>query len=690
MRVFTCLFTEHNLWFVLLAAVMCVVGATVAVRLYRQVLNAEGLARLGWTFLAAICAGSAIWTTHFIAMLGYQPGTAVTLDAWLTIASGLIAIGGSGLAFLLATSRHLKFAPLFGGAGLGLTIAAMHFTGMFAYRVDGVVTWDASYIAAAIGLAAAFGAAALHLTPHWHGGWRGLLPPLTLGTGIVLLHFTGMAAFLVEPISGYQPGASSDAFTVMAVAVAIAGVLILGTGLATFFIEKRIREASNAQLRHMALHDPLTGLPNRTSFHARLDARLTGLKADHTAVAAIDLNRFKEINDGWGHAAGDHVLCELAERLRKFDGARHFAARLGGDEFCIILKTGDEIELQKLVQQLEVLLAKPIYWGELETNTGGSIGVAVYPRDGEDRDALIRNADLAMYRAKSDPLLNICFYNAELGEAVRERRQLANDLKSAIENDELALHYQVQTAIGTGEVRGYEALLRWTHPVKGAIPPADFIPLAEANGLILSLGDWVLRKACLDAVSWPHPLKVAVNLSAIQLTHVSLPQQIHQVLIETGLPPARLEIELTETALIKDKVQSLHIMRQIKALGVSIALDDFGTGYSSLDTLRTFPFDKIKLDKSFTDELKSDQRSLAVVRAVLALARSLDIPVLAEGIETQEQLDLLHLESCDEGQGFLLGRPEPMDIVARLGTRIIITGDTSTPRPGGRSSKKSA
>jgi diguanylate cyclase len=441
-----------------------------------------------------------------------------------------------------------------------------------------------------------------------------------------------------------------------------------------------MREASDAQLRHMALHDPLTGLPNRTSFSARLDTRLAGQFSGSTAVAAIDLNRFKEINDSWGHAAGDHVLCELAERLRKFDGARHFAARLGGDEFCIILKTADETELQKLVQQLETLLAEPITYGTLETTTGGSIGVAVYPRDGDDRETLVRNADLAMYRAKSDPLVNVCFYNSELGEIVRERRQLANDLRHAIENDELALHYQVQTTIGTGEVRGFEALLRWTHPVKGPISPADFIPLAEANGLILPLGDWVLRKACLDAASWPYPHKVAVNLSAIQLTHAGLPQQIHQVLIETGLPPARLEIELTETALIKDKAQSLHVMRQIKALGVSIALDDFGTGYSSLDTLRTFPFDKIKLDKSFTDELKTDQRSLAVVRAVLALAKSLSIPVLAEGIETQEQLDLLHLESCDEGQGFLLGRPAPIGIVAQLGTRIRISGE-SVPVP---------
>lgn len=665
MRVITCLFTEHNLWFVLLAAIMCVVGATITVRLYRLTSKAQGSARMGWAFLAAICAGSAIWTTHFIAMLGYQPGVPVTLDSTLTVASGLIAIIGCGIAFLIAGTTSSRALQTLGGAIFGLTVAAMHFTGMFAYRVDGIVTWDMSYIIASIALSVAFASAALYLAPNWNGGWRCMVPSLLLVAGIVSLHFTGMAAFMVEPLAGIEPGAASPAFLAMAVAVAIAGFLILGTGVATYLIEQRLRETSEDQLRHMALHDPLTGLPNRTSFYARLDARLDGTKAADTAVAAIDLNRFKEINDGWGHAAGDHVLITLAERLRKFDGGRHFAARLGGDKFCLILKTGNAAELQDLVQALEAEFNEPVQYGALEATTGASIGVAVFPRDGEDRDSLVRNADLAMYKAKADPLTNICYYNAELGDAVRDRRQLANDLRTAIENDELALHYQVQTSIETGDIRGYEALLRWTHPVRGNIPPSDFIPLAEANGLILPLGDWVLRRACLDAAAWPHALKVAVNLSAIQLT-----QQIHQVLLETGLPPSRLEIELTETALIKDKAQSLHIMRQIKALGVSIALDDFGTGYFSLDTLRTFPFDKIKLDKSFTDELKTDQRSLAVVRAVLALAKSLGIPVLAEGIETAEQLELLRIEHCDEGQGYLLGRPAPKDVVDRLGTRV--------------------
>ncbi|MCH8489935.1 MAG: EAL domain-containing protein [Oceanicaulis sp.] len=670
MRVITCLFTEHNLWFVLLAALMCVVGSMITIRLYRLVAGAHGTARLGWTFLAAVCAGSAVWATHFIAMLGYEPGVPVRLDSNLTIISGLIAIIGSGAALLIAGNTRMRALPALGGAVFGLTVAAMHFTGMFAYRVDGIVTWDMSYIAASIALATAFGAAALHVTPNWQGGWRGLVPPLLLVAAIVSLHFTGMAAFLVTPLEGIDVGADSPAFTAMAIAVAIAAFLILGTGVATYLIEARLREASEDQLRHMALHDPLTGLPNRTSFNARLDARLDGPCAHETAIAAIDLDRFKEVNDSWGHGAGDQVLTALAERLRKFDGARHFAARLGGDEFCVILKTSDVHELQQLVMGLEAEFTRPVQCGTLEAAVGASIGLAIYPRDGEDRDSLVRNADLAMYKAKADPLSSICFYDPALGEAVRESRALAADLRQAIEADELHLHYQVQTSIETGDIRGYEALLRWRHPERGDIPPSHFIPMAEANGLILPLGDWVLRRACMDAASWPKHLKVAGNLSAIQLPHMGLPQQIHQMLIEPDLPPARLEIELPETALIKDKAQSLHIMRQIKALGVSIALDDFGTGYSSLDTLRTFPFDKIKLDKSFTDELKTDPRSLAVVRAVLTLARSLEIPVLAEGIETIEQLELLRQEHCDEGQGFLLGRPESIEVVDRLGLRV--------------------
>jgi EAL domain-containing protein (putative c-di-GMP-specific phosphodiesterase class I) len=272
-----------------------------------------------------------------------------------------------------------------------------------------------------------------------------------------------------------------------------------------------------------------------------------------------------------------------------------------------------------------------------------------------------------MYRAKTDPSQSVCYYDTEIGAAVRDRRVLANDLRHAISNDELDVHYQVQTSVTDGAIRGYEALLRWTHPERGAISPARFIPLAESNGLILALGEWVLRRACKDASRWEPGYKVAVNLSSVQLAHTNLPDLVARVLKDSGLQADRLELELTETAVVKDKVRSLDFIQQIKALGVSVALDDFGTGYSSLDTLRTFPFDKIKLDRSFVEGLNSDERALAIIRAVLALGRSLSIPVLAEGIETSDQLALLRSEACDEAQGYLLGRPIPVGKLAAEG-----------------------
>lgn len=661
MRVITCLFTEHNLWLVLLAAAMCLVGSGVTTHLYRRTLENKRAEKLGWLFLTSVCAGSSIWATHFIAMLGFQPGVPVTFDAALTLVSMILAIAGTALGLSIAATKFSRFANLVGGGVFGLAIAAMHFTGMFAYRVDGLVEWDQAYVTASIILSVGLAATAFWAVERWTTGAKAFIAPGILVLAIVALHFTAMAAFLVTPITGIEVGADSAAFRAMALSVAIAALVIIGTGVSSYLIDNRTREESDEQLRHMALHDPLTGLPNRTSFNAYLDAKLASGQADGLAVIGIDLNRFKEINDIWGHAAGDAVLCALAERLKAFVGQHHFAARLGGDEFSVVLNTDSRMALQERVDAIEVMFNEPIRYGEFDSATGASLGIAVFPHDGEDRDALVRNADLAMYKAKLDPMMDVCFYDTELGDEVRERRALANDLRHAIEQDELEVHYQVQTSIETGEIRGYEALLRWTHPTLGRIGPDQFIPLAEANGLILPLGEWVLQRACRDAAAWENDYKVAVNLSAVQLTHSGLARQIQQVLIETGLPVHRLEIELTETALIKDKVQSLHIMRQIKALGISVALDDFGTGYSSLDILRTFPFDKIKLDKSFTEELESDHRSLAVVRAILALAKSLGIPVLAEGIETLNQLDLLRDEACDEGQGFFLGRPAPLD-----------------------------
>ena len=434
-----------------------------------------------------------------------------------------------------------------------------------------------------------------------------------------------------------------------------------GAWVATFEdITERLR--SEEKIAFMARHDGLTGLPNRAEFNDYLGQELVLAKrtASRLAVIGIDLDKFKEINDQRGHATGDQVLITLAERVRKIVQADEFFARFGGDEFAAVKRFDEMAELHDFIARLENCLFEEMTIDEYGIKPAASMGVALYPQDALTAEMLLGNADLAMYRAKAALRQAVCFYEVAMDEAARGRRSLANDLWAAIEHKQFHLHYQVQKSVMTGAVTGYEVLLRWQHPERGNVPPMDFIVLAEECGAILPIGEWVLREACREAATWDVPHKIAVNLSPVQLAHADIAALVHTVLLETGLSPSRLELEITETSIIADKGHALHTLRQIKNLGVSIAIDDFGTGYSSLETLRSFPFDKIKLDRSFMDEVENSPQAKAIVRAILALGQSLDVPVLAEGVETQIQLDILHAEGCDEAQGYLLGRPKPM------------------------------
>lgn len=424
----------------------------------------------------------------------------------------------------------------------------------------------------------------------------------------------------------------------------------------------RARIAQERRIAHLAHNDSLTGLPNRTSFLEWL-SRHTGSDGAHRAVAllSIDLDRFKEVNDLHGHAAGDQLLERIAERMRAALLPGEFIARLGGDEFVAVMPVDQPDDAVTLIDRLRDAITAPVMLeaSGIEANCGMSIGVALWPRDAREMSALINNADLAMYRAKASIAVDACFYEEEMDKTVRTRRRMVKELRSAIDRGELSLHWQVQESVGTGAVTGYEALLRWTRADGSSVSPVNFIPLAEQSGLILPIGEWVLRTACREAAGWAEPHRIAVNLSPVQLGHVDLPRLVQQVLLDTGLSPARLELEITETAMIVDPVRTLYVLRQLKVIGVSVAMDDFGTGYSSLSTLRSFPFDKIKLDRSFMVELDRPQ-SAAILRAVLTLGESLNIPVLAEGVETVEQLAFLREQGCDEAQGYLLGRPGPL------------------------------
>jgi diguanylate cyclase (GGDEF)-like protein/PAS domain S-box-containing protein len=421
------------------------------------------------------------------------------------------------------------------------------------------------------------------------------------------------------------------------------------------------RKEAEARIEHMAHHDALTDLPNRPAFVEHLTRAIDAATESRQsfAVLSIDLDRFKEVNDTFGHAIGDDLLRELAQQLGTLGGDAYLS-RLGGDEFTLITPTGDQPALAEiLAERLHSAVAVDRRINGQHMHIGLSIGVAIFPADGGDATTLLNNADAALYRAKGDGRGKTRFFEVEMDNRLRERRAIQHELSCALERNELRLHYQPLAKIN-GEVIGFEALLRWHNPLRGMVSPATFIPVAEESGLIMQIGEWVLREACREAARWVHPLQIAVNLSPIQFRHGDLAGLVHTVLLESGLAPTRLELEITEGVLVEDFDRGLSILRRLKALGVRIAMDDFGTGYSSLSYLQSFPFDKIKIDQSFISNVKSNPQSAAIVRAVIGLAHGLDLPVLAEGVETRAQLDFLAAESCNEVQGYLMGRPHPI------------------------------
>jgi diguanylate cyclase len=442
-----------------------------------------------------------------------------------------------------------------------------------------------------------------------------------------------------------------------------------GTARVAAVRDIRERRAAEAQIRHMAHHDSLTGLPNRSLFHDRLDQAIAYARRNNEVVKvlSIDLDRFKDVNELTGHGGGDLLLQQVAQRLTVLSRGHDTVARLSGDEFAIIKIGSDNLDgASALAERLIKAIAEPFDLDGQQMIIGASIGVAIYPTDADTGDDLIRAADTALYRAKADGRGTYRFFEAAMDARLQERRTLERDLRQALAVGQFEVHYQPLVGCSSESVVGFEALVRWRHPERGLVSPADFIPLAEESGLILPLGEWVLRTACLEAAQWPGDQRIAVNLSPIQFRHADLAQEILTILAETGLTPQRLELEITEGVLIEDTERTLATLCTLKAAGISISLDDFGTGYSSLSYLQRFPFDKIKIDRSFIWEMERNADSMAIVRSVIALGRSLRITVIAEGVETTEQLALLRTENCDQVQGFLLGRPVPAKDLADL------------------------
>jgi diguanylate cyclase (GGDEF)-like protein len=437
----------------------------------------------------------------------------------------------------------------------------------------------------------------------------------------------------------------------------------------------RERERAEERIRGLAMQDVLTGLPNRLAFDNKLDECLRQSASDGSSVAVLlfDFNRFKDVNDLFGHAAGDHLLKKASATLRSVLAPYEFCARLGGDEF-VLIQTNSTIEnALNLAERVSKALSLNLEWEGKYIHASVTVGVSSYPNHGKTRQELLRNADLAMYRGKADKNKSIKVFDASMDQFIRDRRALAHDLRSAIGEDQLSLDLQPQFLLGSNELVGLEALLRWRCPSRGLVSPSIFVPIAEEAGLIFDIDCWVLNHSCQLLAEHDWLPRIAINVSAKAICQPQIITEIRNALLNSGISPGRLELEITETALVQDLNRALHNLRQVKAMGISIAMDDFGTGYSSLSLLSSFPFDRIKIDASFIQLTGSNERANALFKAVVGLGSALQVPVLVEGVETEAQFNFAHEAGCEEIQGFYLSKPIPQQqIVERLksGTRI--------------------
>jgi diguanylate cyclase (GGDEF)-like protein len=808
-QVFHCLRDQHDWRLVLLAAVVCFSGSLVAVNIFHHSIASRSRTRLIWIAITGGAIGYAIWATHFIAMLAYDPSVPIGYSVALTGLSLAAAMALTSFGFGFAANDPGPCSAAVGGGIVGAGIASMHYLGMWAVEVPGRIAWSMPYVLASIVLGILFAMAALVIAIRQGGKWRTFAAAVLLTLAIVSHDFTAMGAVGITPDPTRLPSDLSLSPTYLAVAIAGVALSILGMsligvladhrlatktsrfqeiirqlyaarqqveasqkelqeqrfrlnmainnmsqGLLMFDSSERItvcnrryiemyglspdvvkpgctfrklilhrqetgsfpgdvdsyhssllnnlahgtatqqsrlpdgrsiqiinhplanggwvathedvteQRSAEAKIAYMAHHDVLTGLANRATLAQKIDeaaARYRRRGDQPFSILLLDLDRFKYVNDTLGHPLGDALLREAAKRLKACIREIDVLGRLGGDEFAIIQM--GEINQRKaasaLANHITEVMSQPFNIGDNEVSIGASIGIALAPEHATDPDSLLKMADLALYRAKSAGRGNYQFFALEMTEAACARREVEIELSQAVRSDELKLHYQPIIDIQTNKICGAEALIRWHHPTKGTISPDQFIPLAEQNGLIHQIGKWVLYTACSEAATWPANVKIAINLSPAQLRKANLYEMVVAVLAHSGLEPARLELEITETALIESATECLPTLRQLKSLGVTVALDDFGTGYSSLSQLTMFPFDKVKIDRSFVRELANRSDCAAIVCAIANLGRALNIVTTAEGIETEEQLTLARTAGCSLAQGYFFGGAVP-------------------------------
>ena len=637
-----------------------------------------------WLLVGGIAMGIGVWAMHFIGMLAMMLPMIMRYDTRLTILSLLVAILASVLAFgqtvggLHLTRQRLLRGTLILGAG----VVVMHYLGMYALLIEPQPEWNALLVALSVLIAFAASGLALWLAFHLRQGDHHLmlmrgLASLVMGIAIAGMHYVGMAAAEFSHSSMMQPHGVSNAG--LAVWVTLITLTILGITLLSSMLDAQLRAArlatrlnrANQELRQLAMHDNLTTLPNRVMLEQQLDLAIKQamLNEHRFAVIYMDLDGFKAVNDTWGHHVGDRLLVAVAERLCSQLSNTMLLVRLGGDEFVLMAEC-DISAARQLAQKLVKVISSPFELDRYVLHVSLSAGIAIFPLHGRNRQELLFNADAAMYHTKHSGRNGWCLFEPAMSAATQHQLELANDLWEAIEREQMRLFYQPKFCSGGTRLMGFEALLRWQHPQRGLLTPELFLPRAEKTGQIIALGNWVIGEACRQLRIWHSQghsdWTVSVNLSALQFHQRDLLTILTQTLARNQLPGSALMLEITEAIAMRDPAFSQQRIRELQQAGVSVAIDNFGIGYANLLHLKDLDASELKIDRSFINCLRPGSEDATVVSAMLTLAQSLNLRMVAEGVETEEQQHLLTSLGFDALQGYLLGKPTPADRVEAL------------------------
>lgn len=674
---------SYSFTLVFISLCVAILASYTALDLTGRIATAKGRAVHFWTAGGALAMGVGVWSMHFIGMLAFKLPIDLGYDITITALSLLIAVLSCGFALWLVSQPKLPVLQhAFGALIMGAGISAMHYTGMAAMRMTPGIDYDPALFGASLLIAVGASAAALWIAfrLRQHSPYVRLIragAAVIMGIAIVGMHYTGMAAaqfpdgsFCGATLNGLK-GNGLDSL------VLITTLAVLSIALLTSILDARL-EARTADLAHsltvanreltqLALHDTLTGLPNRMLLDDRINQAMKKVheQGGCFALMFIDLDGFKPVNDAFGHHMGDQLLREVGVRLREDLRSLDTLARIGGDEFVLLVRLTEPNDALGLAARQVGLIARPFRVAEHDLQISASVGIALYPGNGLNAQELLMNADAAMYHAKGLGKNGYSFFDASMNNNARKQLQLLQDLRAALEHSQFSLYYQPKFNAATGNPVGAEALLRWQHPLHGILMPDKFIELAEKTGLIIPIGEWVLNEACRQMREWYvlgyTDWRIAVNLSALQFCHAGLVQSVAKALATHHLPANSLTLEITETTAMSDADASMTVLQELSDMGVDLSIDDFGTGYSSLMYLKRLPANELKIDRGFVRDLEHDSDDAAIVSAIVALGQALGLRIVAEGVETGVQQDFLTQLGCDSLQGYLLGHPMPAE-----------------------------